>query len=169
MFWTEGGLISAYRPEHRWNHPTGGHPRVKSHTENIFRAVTSPRNNIEATVVLSIAAPRQNNHPMLPLHKQGCAPSTLRRIVSFDPQDETGAGPKEVGNPFWHLEKLIVRGPVLCSRVLGLVNLELRSSDVKLSIPWHLPTPKEVYQVGEMLPSRSMKKYKTDTLIFERV
>lgn len=45
FFWTERGFISAYRPEHRTVSQLEGHPCSKIHTETIWRALTSPRNN----------------------------------------------------------------------------------------------------------------------------
>lgn len=67
FFWTERGFISAYRPEHRTVSQLEGHPCSKIHTETIWRALTSPRNNFtptfwETRMALSAAGHSQKSH-----------------------------------------------------------------------------------------------------------
>ena len=97
FFWTESGFISAYRPEHRHSHSAWGHPWGKNHTESIWRALTSPRNNFiliswETWMSLSAAGHSQVNHILcdhVPLYEQWFTLPLFTSVISLDPHSKT--------------------------------------------------------------------------------
>lgn len=135
FFWTESGFISAYRPEHRHSHSAWGHPWGKNHTESIWRALTSPRNNFiliswETWMSLSAAGHSQVNHILcdhVPLYEQWFTLPLFTSVISLDPHSKTVTEPEQVYNTPFTDEKLILRGSAFCSSITGLVQREHRS------------------------------------------